>query len=97
MPRSKPRQPPLLLRGTGDAGQSSLSRDPITGVYGCAGSQIHRHPGWLCKKRNVSSYDVAGAVSDKEADEMFKLAASLRADAEKWIRAAHPELFKASG
>jgi hypothetical protein len=25
-------------------------------------------------KRNGSSYDVAGAVSDKEADEMFKLA-----------------------
>lgn len=49
------------------------------------------------KKRNVSSYDVAGAVSDKEADEMFKLATSLRADVEKWIRAVHPELFKASG
>ncbi|HXO32444.1 MAG TPA: hypothetical protein VN901_08855 [Candidatus Acidoferrales bacterium] len=34
------------------------------------------------KKRNVSSYDAAGAVSDKEADE------------EKWIRATHPELFE---
>jgi transcriptional regulator with GAF, ATPase, and Fis domain len=29
------------------------------------------------KKRNVSSYDVAGSVSDKEADEMLKLATSL--------------------
>ena len=48
------------------------------------------------KKRNVSSYDVAGSVSDKEADEMFKLAASLRADVEKWIRASRPELFKSS-
>ena len=46
------------------------------------------------KKRNVSSYDVAGAVSDKEADEMFKLATSLRADVEKWMRATRPELFK---
>ena len=46
------------------------------------------------KKRNVSSYDVAGSVSDKEAAEMFKLAASLRADVEKWIRASRPELFK---
>jgi hypothetical protein len=45
------------------------------------------------KKRNVSSYDVAGAVSDKEADEMLKLATSLRADVEKWIRATRPELF----
>jgi len=46
------------------------------------------------KKRNVSSYDVAGAVSDKEADEMFKLATSLRVDVEKWMRATRPELFK---
>ena len=46
------------------------------------------------KKRNVSSYDVAGAVSDKEAHEMLKLATSLRADVEKWIRATRPELFK---
>jgi len=33
-------------------------------------------------------------VSDKEADEMLKLATSLRADVEKWIRATRPELFK---
>jgi hypothetical protein len=49
------------------------------------------------KKRNVSSYDVAGAVSDKEADEMFRLATTLRSDVEKWIRATHPKLFKPSG
>jgi hypothetical protein len=46
------------------------------------------------KKRNMSNYDVAGSVSDREADEMFKLAASLRADAEKWIQATRPQLFE---
>jgi hypothetical protein len=46
------------------------------------------------KKRNVSSYDVAGSVSDKEADEILKLATGLRADVERWIRATRPELFK---
>lgn len=46
------------------------------------------------KKRNVSSYDLAGSVSDKEADEMLKLATSLRADVQKWIRATRPELLK---
>jgi predicted DNA-binding ribbon-helix-helix protein len=46
------------------------------------------------KKRNMSSYDVAGAVSDKEADEMLKLATRLRVDVEKWIRTTRPELFK---
>ena len=35
----------------------------------------------------MSSYDVAGAISDKEADEMLKLSTGLRADVEKWIRA----------
>lgn len=46
------------------------------------------------KKRNMSSYDVSGAVSDKEAHEMFALATSLRVDVQKWIRATHPELLK---
>src|SRR3974377_991743 len=46
------------------------------------------------KKRNVSSYDVAGDVSDREADEMFKLATRLRADVEAWIQATRPELLK---
>ena len=46
------------------------------------------------KKRNMSSYDAAGAVSEKEAGEMLTLAARLRTDVEKWIRATHPELLK---
>lgn len=45
------------------------------------------------KKRNVSSYDLAGAVSNAEANEMFTLATNLRKDVEKWIRATRPELF----
>jgi hypothetical protein len=45
------------------------------------------------KKRNVSSYDVAGAVSDREALEMFKLATYLRAAAEAWIGMTHPTLI----
>jgi hypothetical protein len=46
------------------------------------------------KKRNISSYDLAGSVSDKEAGEMLKLAISLRGDVERWIRATRPELLK---
>jgi hypothetical protein len=46
------------------------------------------------KKRNVSSYDAAGRVSEREADEMLRLAASLRANVEKWILATRPELLK---
>jgi hypothetical protein len=45
------------------------------------------------KKRNVSSYDLSGTVSQKEADEMLKLAAEIRTEVEKWIRMTRPELF----
>ena len=45
------------------------------------------------KKRNLSNYDAAGAVSDREADEMLQLAKSLRRHVETWIRRAHPELM----
>jgi hypothetical protein len=45
------------------------------------------------KKRNISSYDVAGSVSDKEAHEMYELAASLRTKIEQWIRKNHRKLL----
>lgn len=44
------------------------------------------------KKRNTTEYDMAGTVSDQEADEMVELAAELRARTEKWLRAQHSEL-----
>jgi hypothetical protein len=45
------------------------------------------------KKRNISSYDVAGSVSDKEAHEMYELAATLRGKVEQWIRKNHRKLL----
>ena len=45
------------------------------------------------KKRNISSYDLAGVVSDKEAVEVFGLASNLRANVETWIKSTHPELL----
>lgn len=46
------------------------------------------------KKRNVSSYDAAGTVSDMEADEMLQVATNIRKDVADWIRAKRPELLK---
>ena len=45
------------------------------------------------KKRNMSDYERAGAVSDQEAKEMESLAKKLRKDVEDWQREKHPELF----
>ena len=47
----------------------------------------------LRKKRNITDYERAGAVSDSEAKEIIALAKKLREDVEKWIRANHPELL----
>jgi hypothetical protein len=45
------------------------------------------------KKRNQSAYEVSGSVSEMEAARGFALALQLRAQAEKWIKAHHPELL----
>jgi hypothetical protein len=45
------------------------------------------------KKRNIGSYETAGAASDREATEMQELAATLRDDVLAWLRKHHPELF----
>ena len=45
------------------------------------------------KKRNTSDYDMAGTVSDREAEEMIELAIKLREDVEIWLYAQHPELM----
>ncbi len=45
------------------------------------------------KKRNISDYERAGAVSQQEANEMFVLAKNLRDEVEKWLRSNHPELL----
>jgi hypothetical protein len=46
------------------------------------------------KKRNIGVYEIAGAVSDLEADAMVSLAIKLRKDVEESLRANHPELFR---
>jgi hypothetical protein len=45
------------------------------------------------KKRNIGSYERAGAISEQEAKEMFALAKNLRDEVEKWLRSNHPELL----
>jgi len=46
----------------------------------------------LRKKRNISDYERAGAVSDHEAKEMLALAKTLRETVTAWLKNNHPEL-----
>ena len=45
------------------------------------------------KKRNLSSYERAGDVSDAETEEIRQLAISLRDDVDSWLKKIHPELI----
>jgi len=45
------------------------------------------------KKRNISGYERAGAVSEQEAKEMFVLAKNVRNEVEKWLHSNHPDLL----
>ncbi|MBI4304113.1 MAG: hypothetical protein HY665_07240 [Chloroflexi bacterium] len=44
------------------------------------------------KKRNISDYERAGAVSEHEAREMLALAKTLRETVATWFKNSHPEL-----
>lgn len=44
------------------------------------------------KKRNISDYERAGAVSEQEAREMLTLAKTLRETVTAWLKNNHPEL-----
>jgi hypothetical protein len=46
------------------------------------------------KKRNLSNYTRAGAVSDQEAEEMAALAREVRRAVEEWLRAQHLHLLE---
>src|SRR5271169_1493847 len=45
------------------------------------------------KKRNISSYERGGSISDLEAKGMRTLATKLRSDVERWIGKNYPELL----
>jgi hypothetical protein len=61
---------------------------------------IHASPGLVqklrvfSKKRNATSYDSAGNVSDQELEEIIRVAEELRQSVIAWLRQNHPELTK---
>jgi len=45
------------------------------------------------QKRHTSEYELSGAVSAQEAQEMLALAQRLRQEVEAWLKAKHPHLL----
>jgi HEPN domain len=48
----------------------------------------------LSKKRNATSYDAAGNVSQQELDQAIQVAHQLQDSVITWLRKNHPELMK---
>ena len=44
------------------------------------------------KKRNISDYEIAGAITEGEAKEMLRLAKELKKEVVGWLGKTHPEL-----
>lgn len=45
------------------------------------------------RKRNTVEYDMAGAATDKDAEELLAFARQLRSDVLDWVKKNHPELL----
>jgi hypothetical protein len=48
------------------------------------------------KKRNATSYDSAGNISELELQEVIKIAGQLEQSVTKWLRENHPDLTKSA-
>ena len=57
-----------------------------------AGREVVNEFDQFRKKRNMIAYDLAGSISDHEAESMADLAKRLRQDVEAWLQAEHPNL-----
>jgi len=47
------------------------------------------------RKRNIGGYEIAGQVSEQEAEEMYQLARKLQKEVINWIAKTHPKFIKA--
>ena len=61
-------------------------------TLGCNSKLIARVDAFR-KKRNISDYERAGSVSDREVEEISTLATELHSQLLDWLRNSHPELI----
>lgn len=59
-----------------------------------AQAQLVRKLKTFNNKRNKSSYDVSGVISNQELAAMVELASKLADDVIRWLQKSHPELLK---
>ena len=45
------------------------------------------------RKRNVSEYDAAGTISQKEPDDLIETVTEFKIEVEAWLQKNHPDIF----
>lgn len=66
--------------------------ESLTHTLGLPAGQV-RQLDTFRKKRNLCDYEVAGSVSDQEAEEALAFATELKGRVEAWLQKKHPELL----
>jgi hypothetical protein len=79
-------------RTTNQSGHHTRSIETLEYTIG-ADSRLIRKLLAFSKKRNVASYDAAGAVSDEELQQILAATEDLRQFVESWLQRVHPELL----
>jgi hypothetical protein len=80
-------------RATPGRGQHEKTIESMELTIG-ASSKTIRKLKTFSRKRNIANYDISGAISEQELEEMQKLAAELRTQVRAWLEKNHPDLLK---
>lgn len=62
-------------------------------VMGARFSTIRDYLDNCRRKRNISEYDAAGTISQKEAEDLLQTVTEFKAEVETWLRQNHPNIF----
>ena len=80
-------------RATVGRGQHEKTIESLELTIGASSGTIDKLKAFS-RKRNMAIYDMAGAVSDQDLEQMRRLAAELRTNVTAWLEKNHPELLK---
>jgi hypothetical protein len=80
-------------RATPGRGQHEKTIESMELTIGASAKNIQKLK-TFSRKRNVANYDMSGAVSEQELQQMQKLAEEMRAQVRAWLEKNHPDLLK---
>ncbi len=80
-------------RATPGRGQHEKTIESLELTLGASSRTIQKLK-TFSRKRNIANYDMSGAVSEQELEQMLKLATELRGQVRAWLEKNHANLLK---